>query len=156
MKKTLFLSVLTLSLGATANAQVPVPPAAPGATTAPVAYRAKQVIGSKVMLQGNATAGTVDDIVFDQNGNIEYLIVADNGQFRTVPWAAARFNLDNRTAVVNITPDHYKVVPTYTATTYPNFYTPAYQTQVYKYYGLTPGQARRAERREERREGVRP
>src|SRR4051812_48605254 len=114
MKKTLFLSVLALSLGATANAQAPAPPASPGSTTPPAAYRAKQILGSKVTLQGNAAAGTVDDIVFSDAGDIEYLIVVDNGQYRTVPWSAARFNLDQRVAVVNVTPEQYKVVPTFT------------------------------------------
>jgi hypothetical protein len=152
-KKALFLSVLGLMMVATADAQPPVPQPPPGSpTAAPVAYRAKQILGAKVLLQGNATAGTVDDIVFDDAGNVEYLIVVDNGMYRTVPWAAAKYNLDQRTAVVNITPDQYKVIPTYTTTTYPQFFTPTYRTTTYKYYGLTPGQLRRIERRE----GIRP
>jgi len=157
--KKLFLSALVLGLAATADAQPPVPsrPAAPGAqpapaTGAPVAYRAKQILGSKVLLQGNATAGTIDDIVFSDAGDIEYLIVVDNNQYRTIPWAAAKYNMDQRTAVVNVTAEQYKVVPVFTAQTYPNFYAPEYRTQVYKFYGLTPGQLRRIERRE----GVRP
>jgi hypothetical protein len=155
-KKALFLSVFALTLATGADAQPPaappVPGTQPGVTGAPVAYRAKQILGSKVLLQGNTTAGTVDDIVFSDAGDIEYLIVVDNGQYRTVPWSAAKYNMDQRTAVVNITTDQYKVVPVFTAQTYPNFYAPEYRTQVYKYYGLTPGQLRRIERRE----GVRP
>jgi len=149
MKKTLFLSALALSLAATADAQVPAPPTAPGTqpAAAPAAYRAKQILGSKVMLQGNATAGTVDDIVFDDAGGVEYLIVIDNGQYRTIPWAAAKYNLDQRVAVVNVTAEQYKVVPVFTAQTYPNFYAPDYRTQVYKHYNLTPREIRRIERR---------
>ena len=48
---------------------------------------------------------------------------------------------------MNITVDQFKVVPTYTATTYPAWFTPTYRSEVYKYYGLTPGQFRRIERR---------
>jgi hypothetical protein len=151
--KKLFLSVLTLTLAATADAKRPAPPQPAGSlAAAPVAYRAKQILGSKVLLQGNAAAGTVDDIVFDDQGNVEYLVVVDNGQYRTVPWAAAKYNLDQRVAVVNVTAEQYKVVPVFTAQTYPNFYAPDYRTQVYKYYGMTPGQLRRIERRE----GLRP
>jgi hypothetical protein len=35
------------------------------------------------------------------------------------------------------------VVPTYTVTTYPQYFTPDYRTSVYKYYGVTPGVLRR-------------
>jgi sporulation protein YlmC with PRC-barrel domain len=157
MKKTLFLSALAVALATTTvNAQNPAP-GAPGVqpgtpSAAPVAHRAKQILGSKVLLQGNAGVGTVDDIVFDDNGSIEYLLVIDNGQYRTVPWQAAKWNTDQRSIVINVAPEQYKTVPTFTAQTYPNFYDTTYRTQVYKSYGLTPGQLRRIERRE----GVRP
>ncbi|HEY4259552.1 MAG TPA: PRC-barrel domain-containing protein [Schlesneria sp.] len=111
-------------------------------------YRAKQLIGSKLAIQGNASAGTIDDIVLDEHGNVDYLIVATaDGQLVSVPWDAAVYNADKRVATVQITPENFKQVPTYTAQQYPVYSTPAYRTQTYKYYGLTPGQARRAVRR---------
>lgn len=111
-------------------------------------YRAKQLIGSKLAIQGNASAGTIDDIVLDEHGNVDYLIVATaEGQLVTVPWDAAVYNADKRVATVQITPENFKQVPTYTTQQYPVYSTPTYRTQVYKYYGLTPGQARRAVRR---------
>ncbi|OWK36784.1 PRC-barrel domain-containing protein [Fimbriiglobus ruber] len=132
-------------------AQAPVPQPAPGTpvqpNAEPQAYRAKQVLGSKVNLQNSTSVGTVEDIVFDQNGTIEYLIVENEGKMVTAPWTAATFNPQLRTAVINITPQQYQAIPTFTTTTYPNFYAPTYRTQVYGYYGLTPGQLRRAERR---------
>lgn len=110
--------------------------------------RAKQIIGSKVTLEGNMEVGTVDDIVLDDNGNVDYLVVANSdNKLVTVPWDAARFHADKRVAVVHITPERFQQVPTYTAERYPAFYTPAYRTQVYKYYGLTPAQERRIIRR---------
>jgi len=144
-----------LAFGELAVAQVPtqVQPAPPaGAAPAPPAgavhtFRAKDVIGSKVNIQGNTSVGTVDDIVFDDSGNLEYLIVSDNGKLVTVPWQAAVFNVQQKVAVVNVTPEQYKVIPTYTPTTYPAYFTPEYRTQVYKWYNLTPGQLRRIERR---------
>lgn len=111
-------------------------------------YRAKQIIGAKVALQGNASVGTVDDIVLDDHGNVDYLIVANSaGQLVTVPWDATAFNVEQKVATVQITPEQFKQVPTYTAQQYPVYAAPAYRTQVYKYYGLTPGQARRIIRR---------
>ena len=107
-----------------------------------------QVLGSKVAIQGYVSSGSVEDIVFDDAGNLEYLIIANEGKLVTVPWeAAAKFNFDQRVATVNITADQYKSIPTYTTTTYPEFYSPVYRTQIYKSYGLTPRDLRRLERR---------
>jgi len=114
----------------------------------PQQYRAKQVLGARVNLEGDVAGGTVDDIVLDENGNVDYLIVVnDNQKLVTVPWDATRFNVDKRVAVVNITPQRFQKAPTYTVDQYPAFATPAYRTQVYSYYGLTPHQERRAIRR---------
>jgi sporulation protein YlmC with PRC-barrel domain len=111
-------------------------------------YRAKQILGAKVMLEGNSSVGTVDDIVLDENGNVDYLIVVNsNDKLVTVPWDATQFNVEKRMAVVQIPQDQFQQVPTYTAQQYPNFSTPTYRTQIYRYYGLTPGQQRRAIRR---------
>jgi hypothetical protein len=125
------------------------PPAEEGAPQQePQAFRAKQVIGSKVNIQGDMAVGTVEDIVLDEHGNVDYLIVANqDGQMVTVPWDAVRFNLDKRLAIVHIAPDQFQAVPTYTAQQYPAFAAPAYRTQIYRAYGLTPGQQRRAMRR---------
>jgi hypothetical protein len=109
-------------------------------------YRAKQVLGSTVNIEGNTSVGKVDDIVFDDNGQIEYMIVLNQGKLVTVPWEAAKFNFEKRTAMINITPEKFQKIPTYTVDQYPVYSAPTYRTQTYQYYGLTPGQARRASR----------
>lgn len=106
-------------------------------------YRAKQVLGSKILIAGDTAVGTVDDLVFDEAGNLEYLVVENGGKLFTVPFEAAKFNLEKRMAVLSLTAEQYKVIPTYTATTYPSFYTPTYRAEVYKHYGLTPRELRR-------------
>ena len=107
-------------------------------------YRAKQILGSAVSVQGGEKVGTVDDIVFNQDGEIEYMIVTDgNNKLVTVPWQAANFDLNTRTAQLSVTTDKYRTAPSYDANTYPQFYTPAYRTEVYRSYGLTPREMRR-------------
>lgn len=108
-------------------------------------YRAKQILGSKVSIDGKMEVGIVDDIVLDEHGNVDYLIVVneDNNKLVTVPWDATRFNAEKRSAVVRIAPEKYKRIPTYTIEQYPLFSTPTYRTQTYKYYGLTPAAERR-------------
>lgn len=127
----------------------PEQPAQPGQKDPNVVhYRAKQIIGSKVNIEGNTAVGTVDDVVFDEHGNVDYLIVAkDDASLVTVPWDAAAFNVETRVATLQITPQKFQAVPTYTVKRYPVFGAPRYRSQVYTYYGLTPGQERRAIRR---------
>ena len=111
-------------------------------------YRAKQVLGTKIVLKGeSASIGTIDDLVFDDAGNLEYLIVDNGGKLTTVPFEAAMFDVEKKVATLVISPDQYKLVPTYTTTTYPSFYTPAYRTETYKFYGVTPRELRVINRR---------
>ena len=156
LRKAAFAFTVVLGGAALADAQPATAPPATGAAqpgstdpnAAPHAYRAKEILGAKINIQNNTSVGTVDDIVFSDAGDVEYLVVArSDGKLVSVPWSAATFNVAQKTAVVNITPEQYKVIPTYTATTYPQFFTPTYRTETYKYYGLTPGQFRRVERR---------
>jgi sporulation protein YlmC with PRC-barrel domain len=148
------------SAGLIADAQQPVRPGQPGQAQPPVkvqpadpaqatttgTYRAKEILGAKIMIQNNTAIGTVDDIVFDGAGNLEYLVVEKDGKMVTVPWEAARFDVKSQSAVVNITPEVYKTLPTYTATTYPQYFTPTYRTTTYKYFNLTPRELRRIQR----------
>ena len=113
-----------------------------------IVYRAKEILGSKVHVAGDSSVGAVDDIVLDDHGNVDYLIVVTSDKnLVTVPWDAAMFNIKSRVASVKIELNQFKKVPTYTADEYPVFSTPAYRTQIYKAYGLTPEQTRRAIRR---------
>jgi sporulation protein YlmC with PRC-barrel domain len=142
----------TAGLSAAADpprAAPPAPPAgAPPAAVGTATFRAKQVLGTKIMIQNNTAVGTVDDLVFDNAGNLDYLVVSTgDNKFITVPWDAAKWDLDKKVGTLAITPDVYKTIPTYTATTYPQFYTPTYRTEIYRTYGLTPRELRRLERR---------
>ena len=113
-------------------------------------YKAKSVIGTRVSITGGVAIGTVDDIIFDDDGYINYLVVLNEGKYVVVPWQAAKFNFEQRTATVNITQQQFQQVPTFTTQTWPTFDT-NYRTRIYGYYGVTPGQDRRIERRIERR-----
>jgi len=146
-------ALVGVSLSAAPPAAPPAPPGAapPGsANTAdlPHPLRASQIIGSTINMKNNTEIGTVSDIVLTDSGEVEYLVVKrSDGMFVTVPWQAAMWGTDYKTATVNVTPEQLKVVPTYNATNYPQWFTPTYRSEVYKYYGLTPGQLRRLNRR---------
>lgn len=122
------------------------PVATSQAATTSNTYRAKEILGSKVNIENNLSIGLVDDIVFGDDGVVDYLIVNNQNKLVTVPWEAAKFNFEKRTAIIQISHDRFKEIPTYTVEKYPVFSAPTYRTQIYKSYGLTP-QERRALRR---------
>jgi sporulation protein YlmC with PRC-barrel domain len=141
------MKIGTLSLTTTGLTLAQPPKPVPAAVTTNT-FRAKQVLGTKIMIQNNTAVGTVDDLVFDDAGNLEYMIVATgDNKLLTVPFDAGKFDLERKTVTLSITPEVYRTIPTYTATTYPQFYTPTYRTDIYKVYGLTPRELRRIERR---------
>jgi PRC-barrel domain len=124
------------------------PPSANDAANLPRHLRAKQVLGAKISIQNNTAIGTIDDIVLSDAGEVEYLIVVTGeNKLVSVPWSTAVWGTDYKSAVVNITAEQFKVVPVYTTTTYPDYFAPTYRTETYKYYGTTPGQLRRVEKR---------
>ncbi len=149
--KVILLRAAVLALAVTpAFAQQPVQPVQVRPVEKDVAaptFRAKEVLGTKVSIAGGTEVGTVDDLVFDDAGNLEYLVVENGGKLFTVPFEAAKFDLTKKAAVLSITQDVYKTIPTYTVTTYPSYYTPTYRTDVYKVYGLTPRDLRKLDRR---------
>lgn len=114
-------------------------------------YRAKQVLGSQVSIDGNVSIGTVDDIVFGDEGAIEYLVVQNEGKLVTVPWEAAKFDFQQRKATINITQEQFKQVPTYTTNQYPTFSAPQYRAEIFQRFNTTPRVDRRVERKVDRR-----
>ena len=103
----------------------------------PMAYhRVKNVMGAKVHIQGDLAIGTVEDIVFSDDGRIEYMVVANEGKLVSVPWDAAKFNFERRSAVVAISQEKFREIPTFTAESYPRFADPQWRTTTYSYYGV--------------------
>jgi hypothetical protein len=133
-------AALLLVIGGPAFAADPPKPGVPLAPVALRTYRAREVLGTRLSIQNNVPLGTVDDIVFDEAGNLDYLIGATgDNKLITVP-----FDLEKRTGIVNITPELYKTSPTDTVTTYRH--APADRTAVDKMFGPAPRQLRRLER----------
>ncbi len=151
-KKATLAAALALVGGGYGMAQTATKEAVIGAGAGPSqALRAKSILGSSVALEGGTAVGTVYDIVLNEDGVVDYVVVAEGTKLVTVPWEATKFNFEKRTAVINVPAEKFREIPTFTADRYPNFYAPEYRVQVYRHYGITPGRERRLERRDERR-----
>jgi len=76
----------------------------PDGTTTTEVRRVSQVIGSNVALQGANDFGKVEDIVLNDNGCIEYVVVTRGGQYAMLPWDAASLNYGRRVVTFNVAP----------------------------------------------------
>lgn len=76
---------------------------APNGTTTEI-RRASQLIGSNIRLQGEENYGKVDDLVLDDNGNINYLLVSKGNRYVLMPWNAADINYGQRVVVYDVAP----------------------------------------------------
>src|SRR5436853_6937878 len=70
--------------------------------------KAKNIIGAQITIQGNNNVGTVQDIILNDDGVVEYFVVGDGTKLVSVPWEAAKFNFENRTATINITQEQFR------------------------------------------------
>lgn len=61
------------------------------------------VIGSSVRLQDGGTYGKIEDIVINDSGCVEYVVIANEDQYYVVPWSVARVNYQERYITLNTT-----------------------------------------------------
>jgi hypothetical protein len=90
-----------------------------------------------VSIQGGLSIGIVEDIIFDDDGYVDYVLILNDGKYVVVPWQAAKFNFEQRVATVNITQQQFQQAPTFTGQAWPTF-DATYQQRIYRYYGVTP------------------
>ena len=114
--------------------------------------RASSIIGARVGIQGDVAVGKVDDLVLNQDGTVEYLVVLNEDKYVLVPWAAAKLDPAQRTVMVEIRQEKFREVPTFTRESWPNFSDTQYIERINTYYGVKPGRERRIERRDIRRD----
>lgn len=71
---------------------------------APQLRRVSQILGSSVQLQGGAAYGKVEDIVLNDAGSVEYVVVSNEGRLAMLPWDAANVDLNKRVVTYDVTP----------------------------------------------------
>jgi sporulation protein YlmC with PRC-barrel domain len=123
------------------------------------------LMGSNVAIRDGDSLGEVVDLVINDNGCIDFLIVRYEDDYMVVPWTVTTFNVQRRSVVVNsgITRAQLRDV-TFTKNRWPNFYSGAFSRNLRTVWGERalrrdhqggPGDGRRDVRPEDRRD-VRP
>ena len=113
--------------------------------------RTSSVIGATVALQNNVSAGKVEDLVINDNGCIEYMVVLNEDRYVLVPWTATTVDFGRRTVAVEIGREKFRDVPTFTRERWPDLSDRTYVEKLHTYYGVRPGRERRIDRREDRK-----
>jgi len=108
--------------------------------------KVSQVIGSSVLLQDGVNYGKVEDIVLNEDGCIEYVVIAREDRYALMPWGVARVDYGQRAVIFDVTPQ--VVQPLFFARdAWPNVADPQFGRRVQDAFGP------RAVRRESARPG---
>jgi hypothetical protein len=123
------------------------------------------LMGSKVMIRDGGGLGEVVDMVINDTGCIDFLIVRYEDDYVPVPWTVTTFNAQRRSVVVNADITRAKLRDiTFTRNRWPNFYGDTFNRNLRTVWGEralrrdhrgAPGDGRRDVRPEDRRD-VRP
>jgi sporulation protein YlmC with PRC-barrel domain len=79
------------------------PAPAPGGPPSEI-RRVSQILGANVRLQGEDTYGKVEDIVLDENGTVQYLVVSKGDRYVMMPYNAANVDYGQRVVMYDVTP----------------------------------------------------
>ncbi len=112
--------------------------------------RVSALMGATVTLQDNAAGGKVEDIVLNESGCVDYLVVANADRYVLVPWGAATVDFERRAITVDIPVAKFREVPTFTREKWPDVSDRTYIESVNRHYKIRPCEERREERRERR------
>jgi hypothetical protein len=109
------------------------------------AHRARDLLGVQIRLRDGYSVGTVSDIVFNDDGYLEYLVVETEGRDALVPWSAARLNFESRAATLDVPRARWRDVPAFPRDRWPDLGDPGYRARISGYFGVpaAPGQATR-------------
>lgn len=81
------------------------------------------LMGSKVSVRDGDALGEVEDLVINDNGGIDFLIVRNEDDYVAVPWSVTTFNALRRSVMVNNSISRAKLRDvTFTRNNWPNFY----------------------------------
>jgi PRC-barrel domain len=75
--------------------------------------RSSAIIGSTANFQGGTALGKVTDVVINDGGCVEYVVVGYQNRFVPVPWTAMTYNSSNRTCMLRGDQAQLGQIPTF-------------------------------------------
>jgi hypothetical protein len=101
------------------------PPAAPATDTAQPASlrRISTAVGTNVTLSDGTVAGRIEDLVYGDNGALDYAVLSSNGTFSAVPFSAMNWNAAGGVVTLPLTRAQFSTIPTFGTADWSNMLT---------------------------------
>jgi hypothetical protein len=78
--------------------------------------RLSVVIGGSVQIADGVSVGKIEDVVLNDRGCIDYVVVVYHDKYVAIPWSMATVDYGERIVTVDITERRFAEVPTFTRT----------------------------------------
>jgi PRC-barrel domain protein len=78
--------------------------------------RLSVVIGGSVQIADGVSVGKIEDVVLNDRGCIDYVVVVYHDKYVAIPWSVATVDYGERIVTVDITERRFAEVPTFTRT----------------------------------------
>jgi sporulation protein YlmC with PRC-barrel domain len=101
--------------------------------------RVSTVISSRVVLAQGGSVGKVEDIVINEDGCVDYLVVAYQDEFILVPWSITTVNFQEQVVRLDATRQTLRSVPTFTRGNWPNLSSRQYTQRLWSAWGVQSG-----------------
>jgi PRC-barrel domain len=75
--------------------------------------RLSMVIGGAVRIANGVSVGKIEDVVLNDSGCIDYVVVVYRDQYVAIPWTVATVDFRQRIVTVDITEERFATVPTF-------------------------------------------
>lgn len=105
----------------------------------------KSVIGSNVVNAQNEDLGKIEDVVADAtSGRIAYAVLSFGGflgmgdKYFAIPWEALRFNLNDKSVMLNVDKRVLENAPGFDKDKWPNMADRQWGAQIFSHYGYKP------------------
>ena len=82
-------------------------------SSAPEVRRLSFVIGGAVRIANGVSVGKVEDVVLNDSGCIDYVVVVYRDQYVAIPWTVVTVDFRQRIVTVDITEERFAAVPTF-------------------------------------------
>lgn len=121
-------------------------------TTTTEVRRVSTVIGATVRVASDQEFGRVEDVVINQSGCIDYVVLAYEQRFYVVPWTVTTVDFGTKVITVDIARDRLLKAPSFTGDHWTEISTTAFREKLHTFYGERINRRERTEdRREQRR-----
>jgi hypothetical protein len=104
--------------------------------TNPRVQKLSVLLKSKVMIQDDQPAGQVVDVVFNEGGCLDYVVVSHEKQFYAIPYSAVSMRYDDQVVFVDVAPAQFRKVQFFSNNSWPDFYAADFRQQTFSTFSV--------------------